>query len=536
MDLTPGVEISSTPAFGPDGTIYCESQNGWLYAVGERPPAPAWKSISAPASTGMSLVWTKLSNATSCTLFRNTVDDPVSAVPVAALPGTATNFMDAGLAADTTYFYWLRADFSPAPPDTSVVISNRTPPGPVAPGTPALARIVAVARGRIDVDWNRMANVLSWSLRRGVASNAASAVPLGAFGAGTTNASDTGVMDNRLYYYFVRAVNAAGSSAWSAPVSAVSLAADPALSFNPSPGTVVTNGVFTIVNQSQVGPGFLAGYCFRWNQLPSDGATVSDESWTPAYQSSRVIRTNEGVWFLHVASRNQAGVLGPAVDFGPFVCFKQIVKSLNVAADKNRVTPDGIDTAVVSTVGILSNSQPPYGGLTAPKRFYIEVLEGSCRLVCAGTNLGQPFAMSGPDSFSFKVSGTTVDQVRIRVRWEGDPAVESSVTLLVSPAMDIADSRDAVIYDNVVCPSAGDRLDVYLNAAPGEAVTVRIYDVMDRRLIRSIPGAGGQLENVSYDLRTESGNFLPDGTYGVVVQGNGWIKRLKFVVNCRPGR
>jgi hypothetical protein len=78
-------------------------------AVPPSPPnAPSGLIVAKFDSTSASLAWNDLSNETSYTLFRNTVDNSSTAVRIHGLPANSTSWIDMGLS-PIVYYYWLKA-------------------------------------------------------------------------------------------------------------------------------------------------------------------------------------------------------------------------------------------------------------------------------------------------------------------------------------------------------------------------------------------------------------------------------------------
>jgi len=90
------------------------------------PSTPVWISSTAVATNRIDLKWHDLSNETSYTLYRNTINDIGTAIKIAGKAENVTNHSDIGLAPKTKYYYWLKAFNSFGASGYSTVMSNTT--------------------------------------------------------------------------------------------------------------------------------------------------------------------------------------------------------------------------------------------------------------------------------------------------------------------------------------------------------------------------------------------------------------------------
>lgn len=140
-----------------------------LVIVGQRylfsPVSGQGAGLSAPTgviasdgaySTKVGLTWDTIRGATTYQIFRNTSNNPTTAVSLGSTP--APNFFDATAVINQTYFYWVRAEnggnVSPlSVPDTGVrangnvgPVAPLNPPPPGAPGNPVTATKVYLGK------------------------------------------------------------------------------------------------------------------------------------------------------------------------------------------------------------------------------------------------------------------------------------------------------------------------------------------------------------------------------------------------------
>ena len=73
------------------------------------PTPPIWISATAVSATQINLLWKDLSNETSYTIFRSTINNTNNVTNIGRAGINVTNFSDIGLNPDTTYYYWIKA-------------------------------------------------------------------------------------------------------------------------------------------------------------------------------------------------------------------------------------------------------------------------------------------------------------------------------------------------------------------------------------------------------------------------------------------
>ncbi len=109
--------------------------------------------------------------------------------------------------------------FTPVPP-TATPTRTPTPIPPAVPAAPSALTATAISRSRIDLAWtDNSSNETGFQIERSRAGGAFSLIATTAANA-TTYSDTTGLTPNKLFSYRVRAINAAGSSAFSNTASA----------------------------------------------------------------------------------------------------------------------------------------------------------------------------------------------------------------------------------------------------------------------------------------------------------------------------
>ena len=91
---------------------------------------------------------------------------------------------------------------------------------PVPPSTPTGLTAIAISSNQIDLSWNDVSNETSYTLFRNTVNITNSATNIAGFSANNTNYNDTGLNQGTLYFYWVKAYNTSGESAFSSVASA----------------------------------------------------------------------------------------------------------------------------------------------------------------------------------------------------------------------------------------------------------------------------------------------------------------------------
>ena len=197
---------------------------------GVAPLAPTSVTATPATSSAVNLVWTDIAGESGYRVERST-DGTGGWTTAAESPQNATTASDEGLTANTTYFYRVIAVTRAGDASISDVISTTTLLDP--PAQPQLV-VVPSSPTQIDLSWSDVGTETGYrievSLDAGATWN-----DIGGAGADVTTFSDQALTPGTTYWYRVIAINAAGASAPSDPVSATTLA-DPTVPSDPPSG------------------------------------------------------------------------------------------------------------------------------------------------------------------------------------------------------------------------------------------------------------------------------------------------------------
>jgi fibronectin type 3 domain-containing protein len=175
------------------------------------PPAPTGLTASA-ANAQVNLTWNASSGATAYYVKRSTTSGgPYTQI---ATP-TATSYADNSVSNGTKYYYVVSAYNSYGQSANSAEVSA-TPMAPPPPGAPTGLEAIA-GNTQVSLTWTASTGATSYHVKRSTTNGG----PYTQVSAPTAaNFTDTGLINDTIYYYVVSALNAAGESANSSQASA----------------------------------------------------------------------------------------------------------------------------------------------------------------------------------------------------------------------------------------------------------------------------------------------------------------------------
>lgn len=188
------------------------------------PGTPTGLSASDGSSSSVTLLtWSAVPGATGYRVFRNTTDLTAGAVEIALL-GETTSHADAGAAAGTVFWYFVRA----------IVAGNDSAPGnldsgfrlAVPPAAPAgISATTGTAPDGVRVIWDATPDTTQYRIYRSESTSPDSAELIGE--TALTEWIDLTTVPGRTYRYFVRGENGVGLSGFSDAAIGYDAAADP---------------------------------------------------------------------------------------------------------------------------------------------------------------------------------------------------------------------------------------------------------------------------------------------------------------------
>lgn len=211
------------------------------------PSAPASLVASAGSASQISLAWADNSNDESGFKIERapTLGGPWSQIGTAG--AGATSFVSSGLTPSTLYCYRVRAYNSAGDSDYSNAASATTiasNPSPSLPSAPGNLTATAVSTSQINLSWSdASSDETGFKIERASAA-AGPWTQVGTSGVNATSYSDSGLAAGTLYYYRVRASNAAGDSGYSNSAG-TSTQAPPSPSVPAAPSGLVASAAST---------------------------------------------------------------------------------------------------------------------------------------------------------------------------------------------------------------------------------------------------------------------------------------------------
>ena len=180
----------------------------------------------------ISLAWTdNAANETGYIVLRST--DSLTWSTAATAPANATAWIDAGLAAGTTYYYEVQATSATTTSEPSNQADATT-----MPAIPGGLSATPMSTSRIDLAWNDVAGESGYTIERST-NGGAYWTQIATVAAGVTQYQDTGLAAATWYQYRVRAWNAAGAAPAGPVASAATAAPAPTPPTAPSKLTAV---------------------------------------------------------------------------------------------------------------------------------------------------------------------------------------------------------------------------------------------------------------------------------------------------------
>lgn len=206
------------------------------------PAAPTGLSATAISSSQINLSWAdNANNETSYIVSRATTSGGPYTV-IATLAANATSYNNTGLAANTTYFYVVKASNAAgdsANSNQATATTQQIPP----PAAPSALTATTVSQTQINLSWSdNSSNEANFIVARSTTSGGPY-TDIATLGANVSSYSNTGLNANTTYYYAVRAVNAGGTSANSNQAGATTL---------PTPPTAPSGLIATTASQTQI--------------------------------------------------------------------------------------------------------------------------------------------------------------------------------------------------------------------------------------------------------------------------------------------
>jgi chitodextrinase len=201
------------------------------------------------------------------------------------VPRTQTSVTWTGLQPGTSSSFRVRAIDAAGNQSAYSNTVSATTPTSAPPATPANLRVTATTTNSVSLAWDPVSNVVSYQVRR----DTVSSLPV-------TQTSDTvnGLVPGTTYAFSVRALNSVGQSAWSAPLSAATVADTMAPTVPVLSGSVLSPSMVRLTWTESTDNLPMVGYNVYVNGLPA-------RNMLPVETSPRTVEIHQ----LHAASTYQ---------------------------------------------------------------------------------------------------------------------------------------------------------------------------------------------------------------------------------------
>jgi hypothetical protein len=183
-----------------------------------KPAAPSNLSATAISVSYINLAWAdNSSNETGFKVYRSL--DGVNFTRIVTTTAGVTSYTDTGRAANTKYYYYVRATNSFGDSaDSNTAAATTFPVATAPPAAPTNLAATAPSSNQVTLTWNdNSTDEKAFKVYR--STDAVTYTDITHPGPNSTSYTDTGLTANTTYYYKVRAYNDAGSSAYSNTVS-----------------------------------------------------------------------------------------------------------------------------------------------------------------------------------------------------------------------------------------------------------------------------------------------------------------------------
>src|ERR1019366_5305070 len=167
--------------------------------------APTGLAATAVSTTGINLTWTNNSPTATAILVENSTDN-VTFTQIASLAGNAAAYSNTGLTASTLYYYRVRAQNAAG---TSAYCNTSSATTLSLPAAPSALAATAVSSTGINLTWTNNSPTATAMLVENSTNNV-TFTQIASLAGNAAAYSNTGLTAGTLYYYRVRAQNAAG--------------------------------------------------------------------------------------------------------------------------------------------------------------------------------------------------------------------------------------------------------------------------------------------------------------------------------------
>lgn len=386
-----------------------------IFDGGSLPPAPAVPAapdgLTAVGGTGqVTLSWTSVSNATSYNLYYATTPG-VTKASATKISSVSTPYVQAGLAAGTTYYYIVTAVNSSGESAASAQASAGTASTPPVPTLPAAPAGVTATGGtnQVTLTWGAVSDATSYNVYYAT-TGGVTKVNGTKITSATSPAVLSGLTAGSTYYCIITAVNSAGEGAASVQVAATTLAAVPTPTVPAAPTGVTSVGGANQATITWPAVTGAASYNVYWST--SNGVTKTSGT-KVAGVSSPYVKTGLS------AGTTYYFIVTAANSVGESAASSQVTATTNAAPPAVPATPSGV--TATGGANQVSISWTTVSGATS-YNIYWATASGVTTAATKITTAGSPYVQTG------LAASTTYYYIVTAVNASGQSAASAQVS------------------------------------------------------------------------------------------------------------
>ena len=402
--------------------------------------APSNLAATVNSQTKITLTWTDNANNETGFRLERKLSAEVSYSVIATLSANVTSRVDSGLAAETKYFYRLRAYNANGNSAYGTAAGATTLPFP--PAAPGNLIATVISNQQIDLAWTNLSgNETGFKIERKTG-NTGTYAQIATVSANVTSFSSAGLTANTKYYFRVRANNAGGNSPYSTAVEAITFRIPPAA---PDSLTATTSGQNQInlawTDKSSNEDSFKIERKIStgaYAQVANVGANItvySDLGLNPATKYFyRVRAANNGGASAYTNEANATTLQGPPAAPGNLTAATISNNQINIAWQDNsnneagfkieRKTGNAGTFAQIATVG--ANVTTFAGaGLSSNTKYFFRVRAYNNGGHSAYANAVDATTLPNPPARPSNLTAAPLINLQIKITWKDNAANES---------------------------------------------------------------------------------------------------------------
>ncbi len=243
--------------------------------------------------------------------------------------------------------------------------------------------------------------------------------------------------------------------------------------------------------------------------------------------------SDDGDYYFYFASYNDEGIYSAQKRFGPYKYYQDIPGNLTIQADKEKVDPDGIDSAIITSeliTNIFTGNPLSDGTLFNITSDVADVLilpDGDISSARAGLQVG-----TKNSRLNFRVASLYEGQVTITVTSVANLQATDEIEIDFVPEL----HDDITFYNNIVLPGRGDIAELWYNLKDGDNITDEDHITIDIYAVHGMKFKSLDLgqkrmgwHKFEWDLK-HNNQYVKSGTYFFIIKGNNFREIRKLIV------